>query len=663
MKNTPENPSENPFFDIPQFPDFSGMTPEAARSALPVLLAKAEEEVTRLESDARPTWDGFMEPLDAAERPLFEAWGLVGHLASVCNCEAWRSVLSDFQADIVAFSLRCAQSKRFLELYRTVESVETDPVRRRIAGKEARNMELAGVGLEDAQRGRFNEICARLAQLATDFRDCVLDATKAWTLPVAEADLEGLPANDKAALRAPDGSYALAINDAAYVPLMKHLTRRDLRERLYRARCGRAPENLPRLREILALKRELAGLLGFASAAELSLETKCAPSVAAVMAMIDALAEAALKVAPDEDAELAAMSPDGAPQPWDRAYLAERLRERKYSYSESELSEYLDFPDVLRGLFGLARRLFGVAVEERVPPAGVWHDDVRFFAVKDGTDTEIAYFYLDPYVRPESKSGGAWMNDFKSLRPGVKPVAVMCCNFPKPDADGRCLLRFSDVETVFHEFGHALQHMLTTVREPAAAGINLIEWDAVEVASQFMENWCYDERTMRDLALHCVDRTPIPSDLLARVRAAKNFRAANFTLRQLAFARIDMVLHGEAECEPNAVKEQVFRAYGQQFVEGDRFLESFSHIFAGGYSAGYYSYKWSEVMSADCFGAFEDAGLDDEEAVRETGRRYRDTVLALGGSRDPMEVFALFRGRAPTIAALLRQQGLDGICH
>ena len=654
MKNT----FDNPFVNQGQFPDFPAMTPSAAREALPVLLESANREVDRLERGAAPGWDSFVRPYAEATRPLEDAWGMVGHLSSVCNGEEWRSIEEEYIPKIVEFSQRCSQSKRFLELYAATHDMETDPVRRRIVEKAWRGMQLAGVDLEGERKERFNVIDTSLAKLSKDFRDCVLDATKAWKLEVAESDLDGLPEGVREMLKDGD-SYFLKIDDAAFVSEMQHLKNRDLREKAYRARACRAPENRARIDEILSLRRERANMLGFSSHAELSLETKSAPSVDAVMSMFAELAEASLKVSPREDAELEAECPFDKLEPWDRAFYAERLRERKYSYSETELSEYLNLPDVLRGLFALSERLFGITVEERAWTVGTWHDDVRFFAVKDSSGEDVAYFYFDPYVRPETKLGGAWMNEIRTRRPGIKPVAVMCCNFTHPDADGRCLLRFRDVETLFHEFGHALQLMLTTVDEPEAAGTNMIEWDAVEIASQFMENWCVDPATMRTLALHCATREPIPESLLEKVRAAKNFRAANACLRQLAFAKTDMILHGKEPCDPDEVKRSVYAEFRQPLIEGNRLLEAFTHIFAGAYSAGYYSYKWSEVMSADCFGAFEEAGLDDEDAVRATGRRFRDTFLAFGGSVDPMEVFRRFRGRAPSTEALLRQQGLS----
>ena len=533
----------NPFYNIAEFPDFPAMTPAAAEEALPKLLTDAKAAVDALERDAPPSWDGFVCALDDATRPLTLAWSIVSHFMSVLNSEAWRKVHERFQPDLVAFSLRVGQSRRFYEL------------------------------------------------------------------------------------------------------------------------AKKTPAETPVRRRILALRQEMAGLLGFKTYADYSLATKCAPSVAAVQAMEDELAAASKPVKAREDDALAAFAGTKI-EPWDIAYWSERQREKLYSYSEEELMQYFNFPDVLKGLFGIAERLFGVTIEERTGDVPVWHPDVRFFRVcEDGR--AIAHFYLDPYSRPETKSGGAWMNEFRTRarRPDGTlelPLALIVCNQSRPDAKGRALMRFGEVETIFHEFGHALQHMLTRVDDAGASGINLIEWDAVEVASQFMENWCTDAKTVRSFARHVETGEPIPDALLARVRAAKNYRAANAMLRQLSFGTLDMILHvGGFAGTPDDVKARVFEDLTPgTTVSGDRFLNSFSHIFAGGYAAGYYGYKWSEVMSADCFGAFEEAGLDDEEAVRRVGRRYRDTLLALGGGTDPMEVFRLFRGRAPETKALLRQNDL-----
>jgi len=346
---------------------------------------------------------------------------------------------------------------------------------------------------------------------------------------------------------------------------------------------------------------------------------------------------------------------EGRMEPWDVAFCAERLRERRYSYSEEELKLHFGVEKTVAGLFRMSKFLFGVDVREmkgaEKPP--VWHPDVRFFEVLEN-GSPVAHFYFDPYVRNGEKRGGAWMNEFRNRcdRRGELPLALVCTNFPRPNAEGESFLTMREVETLFHEFGHALQCMLTRVAEEGAAGINLVEWDAVEVASQFMENWCLDSRT----------GVEIPEDLKKKVVAAKNFRAAQVCRRQLAFAKTDLLLHnGEADgAVPDDVKNDAFRRFGVPFSEGDRFLCSFTHIFAGGYAAGYYGYKWAEVMSADCYGAFEEAGLSDDAAMQALGARYRDTVLALGGSACALDVFRRFRGRDPDIAALLRQNGLAG---
>ena len=623
------------------FPDWAGFTPESVSAELPRLLEAAERQVAALEAAAPDSFEDFVWRLDDATRELWQCWGRVGHLLGTMNSEAWRKIEETFQPRVVMFSLRVGQSRRLYELAKGVlakaPAAGSGPLadtRRRILTKMVQSAELAGVGLEGARLERFNEIQQRLARLATDFQNAVIDATKAFSFEK-------------------DGK-TYTIDDANYPETMKHCADREVRERLMRARSTRAPENGPRIDEILKLRQEEAGLLGFADFAEKSLVTKCAPSRAAVLRMIDELDAATKAPAEAEERELG----EGL-EPWDLAYAAERLRERKYDYSEEELKRHFELADVLAGLFRIVRLLFGVDVVELTGDdrPSVWHPSVRFFEVRE-EGRAIAHFYFDPYVRNGLKSGGAWMNEFANRRRTadgvVLPLAVVVTNFPEPDADGKCLLPFREVETLFHEFGHALQCMLTRVDEEDAAGINLVEWDAVEVASQFMENWCLDDRT----------GIKVPAALKAKVRAAKNFRAATACRRQLAFAKTDLLLHSgpasRAVPTPQALKEEVFRHFGLRTVDGDIFLCSFGHIFAGGYAAGYYGYKWAEVMSADCYGAFEEAGLGDRARVEELGRRYRDTVLALGGSLSAIDVFRRFRGRDPEIDALLRQQGLKG---
>lgn len=612
------------------FPKWADFTPEFAVSELTRLLAVAERGVSALEAAHPVTFEGLVWGLDDAVRDLVNTWGMVLHMLGVMNSDAWRKVESDFQERMIMFTMRVSQSR---SLYKFAKSITVaDPMRRRILDRMVQEAELAGVALEGEKKERFNAIKAELARLGTDFSRAVLDATDAFKFEK-------------------DGK-TYTIDDANYPLTMKNCPDREVRERLYRARVTRAPENTARISRILELRRELAVLLGYTTYAELSLANKCAPSVLSVKAMIDELDAATKEISEVEDVQLGEMyEGEGAMQPWDVAYCAERLRERKYAYSEEELKRYFEFEVVLKGLFRLSKFLFDIDIEEvkGADKPQTWHPDVRFFSVKEN-GAVIANFYVDPYVRNGQKNGGAWMNEFSNRddRRGEKPLAVLVLNQQTPDADGKCFMPFREVETLFHEFGHSLQCMLTRIGEESAAGINLVEWDAVEVASQFMENWCLDDRT----------GIVVPEDLKAKVKAAKNFRAASLCRRQLAFAKTDMILHSESTEDPDVVKNREFRHFGIPLIEGDLFLNAFGHIFGGGYAAGYYGYKWSEVMSADCYGAFEEAGLADDEAVRRVGRAYRETVLALGGSESAYDVFVRFRGRKPTIDALLRQQGL-----
>ena len=610
-----------------EFPNWADTTPESVERDLPRLLNESEKAVAAIESAQPRIYEDLVWKLDDATRELWHCWGIVGHMLGVMNSDAWRKLEESFQPRIVSFALRVSQSKRIYDLAKEVLAKLPEEsgvcVRRRILSHMILSAELAGVGLSGKARERFNEIQAKLARLSADFANAVIDATT------------------------PE------IADAAYIESMKHEPSAEKREVLYRKRATRAPENAVRIKEILALRKECARLLGFPNYAEFSLATKCAPSPAAILKMIDELDAATATAAKSEDEELGV-----GLKPWDYAYVAERLRESKYAYSEEELKRHFEFEDVLKGLFRIAGFLFGVEFRELtgVEKPSVWEKSVRFFSVIEEGKT-IAHFYLDAYARPGQKQGGAWMNEFRnrSVRPGRtarRPLALIVLNLKEPDEQGRSYLPMRDVETLFHEFGHALQCMLTRVDEEDAAGINLVEWDAVEVASQFMENWCLDDRTGISL----------PDDLKAKVRAAKNFRAASACRRQLAFAKTDLLLHlSDLPGDANAVKMQEFAHFGLPSIEDDRFLCSFTHIFAGGYAAGYYGYKWAEVMSADIYGAFEEAGLADDAAMIRLGRTYRETLLALGGSLNALEVFRRFRGRDPEIDALIRQNGLSSM--
>merc|ERR1719247_1892312 len=598
--------------------------------------------------------------MEEMEAPLDYAWGVVGHLMGVDNSDELRD-----------------------------EPTSLDEAQTRILDSSLMSMKLSGVGLEGEEKERFNAIRLELGDLSTQYSNNVLDATKAYSLTLTDkAQVEGLPpsALELAAQRAaadeetsgatPEaGPWKLGLDMPAYLPAMKFLKDRGVREKLYRAFVTRAgEENTPLLDQILSLKQQQAKLLGFGSYAQMSMARKMADDVAAVDELHDMLLAKALPAAERELAELTAFARKGGFEEeklalWDVPYWSERLSEETFGFEEEELRPYFALPNVLDGLFGLCGRLFGIEVVEASDEAPKWHPDVQFFKILDaGSKEHIASFYLDPYARPEDKRGGAWMGVClgKSRVLDRKPVAYLTCNGSPPVEGKPSLMTFSEVTTLFHETGHGLQHMLTTVPHAPAAGISGVEWDAVELPSQFLENWCYDEATVygSGLAKHYETGEPLPRELFAKLCEQRTFQAGLAMTRQLYFGALDMELHHRYD--PSSADETPFevqRRLAPQYtvippLEDDRFLCSFGHIFAGGYAAGYYSYKWAEVLSADAFAAFEDVGLDNEEQVRAVGRRFRDTVLSLGGGQHPSKVFRAFRGRDPSPDALLKHNGL-----
>jgi len=463
------------------------------------------------------------------------------------------------------------------------------------------------------------------------------------------------------------------------LPSMQHLQDRTLRERLYRAFNTRASDgkwdNSGVILRILQLRKKMAHILGQKNWAEVSLLKKMAPSVEAVTELSEMLREKAYPGAQKEIAELQSFAEKEYDfkdplQLWDVAFFSERLREKLYSYTDEELRPYFPLQEVLAGLFKLANRIFDIKIEAADGEEEVWHPDVQFFKVFDATSGQhIASFFLDPYSRPADKRGGAWMDTCigRSKVMGRIPVAYLTCNGSPPVGSTPALMTFQEVETLFHEFGHGLQHMLTTVEDGDAAGINGVEWDAVELPSQFMENWCYDESTLLGFAKHYETDEPLPKDLFTKIKEAKKFQASLAMLRQLYIGQLDMALHDEFDPDaPGASPFTEQKQIAERFtvlkpLEEDRFLCGFGHIFAGGYAAGYYSYKWAEILSADSFAAFEEAGLDNDDEVRRIGRRFRDTVLSMGGGKHPSEVFKIFRGRDPSPEALLRHSGLGEV--
>jgi len=678
-------------------PRFDAVRPEHVEPGIREVLIEAERALDALERDVRSTWAGVVEPLERIGDALGTRWGVVGHLLGVRNSPELRSAHEAVQPAVVVFGLRVAQSKPIYDalvaLEKSPEFAGLDAVQRRIVALLIRDARLAGIGLEGAARERFQAIATELAEHQTAFSNHVLDATKAFALVLRErAEVAGLPqgalelaAESARGAGTPDasaerGPWRLTLEQALLVPALQHLERRELREQLYRANLARASDgpsdNTQLIDQILRLRREEARLLGFQTFAELSLASKMAPDVGAVRRLLEELRAVSYAAARRELDELRAFArAQGEANElmhWDVGYWAERQREARYAYSEEELRPYFPLPTVLDGLFALAAKLFGVSIRAADGEAPVWHADVRFFRVHDEAGTPIAAFYLDPYSRPAEKRGGAWMDEcvgrsrlFGDGRGHSRlPIAHLVCNQAPPVGGKPSLMSFDEVQTLFHEFGHGLQHMLTRVDYGLASGIRNVEWDAVELPSQFMENWCYHRETLLGFARHFETREPLPDALIEKLRAARTYRAGSDMLRQLFFSLLDLELHDRFEpggaSTPFGVQGEVARiAAVLPPLPEDRFLCSFGHIFAGGYAAGYYSYKWAEVLSADAFAAFEEAGLENAAALRATGRRYRDTVLGLGGSVAAMEVFKSFRGREPHTEPLLRHYGLS----
>jgi oligopeptidase A len=689
------------------FPDYEAITPEQVQTLIPQLLQRLSDQFAALEtsldaalgSGAPLGWDMVMPPLHRIGEQLRWSWGVVTHLNAVCNSPELRDAHASQQADVVRFSIRLGQSRSLHQALEALQQRPSEPLDRtqqRILASELLSMQQRGVGLRGDSQAAFNAASERLAELSTQFGNHVLDATQAWHLVVEDPSrIAGLPERAREALaqaareagdRHADGSEAsaergpwrLGLDMPRYVPVLSHADDRQLRETLYRAHVSRASsrelDNTPLIQEILELRQQQAQRLGYAHWAELSLAGKMAEDVPAVEALLEELRAAAYPTACRELEDLQACARrHGAAEadalaPWDVSYWAEKLRQERFDLNQEALRPWFPLPQVLEGLFALCERLFGIRITAADGEAPIWHPDVRFFRVLERDGSPLAAFYLDPYSRPGSKRGGAWMDECLNRQPDGKggwitPVAYLICNQTPPTDSSPSLMSFEEVETLFHEFGHGLQHMLTTVEHPQAAGINNVEWDAVELPSQFMENWCLDRPTLMGMARHWQTGEPLPESDFEKLKRSRTFMTGFSTLRQVHFALTDLRLHSswtpDLGISPDEMRRQIAATTTViPPIAEDRFLCAFSHIFAGGYSAGYYSYKWAEVLSADAFAAFEEAGLDLDEQVSATGERFRSTVLSLGGSLSPAAVYEAFRGRAASTAALIRHSGL-----
>jgi len=672
----------NPLLDFSGPPRFDAITPEHVAPAIDQLLAEAETAVKQAEQVEPVTWDSFVVPLDDATERLWRAWGQVGHLQAVVNTPALREAYNANLPKVSRFGSALGQNlalyAQYKKLAATPEAAGYDEARRKVIDNALRDFRLGGAELDDAGKQRFSAIQEELSSLSAKFSQNVLDATDAWSLHVDdEARLAGLPAEVRAAARAAaekDGraGWKLTLQMPCYLPVQAYADDRDLRATLYRANSERASEfgdaaldNGANIERILSLRGELAALLGFASYAEYSIATKMAQSPVEVLDFLRDLATRARPHAQRDRAELETFARDelglDTLEAWDLAYASEKLKQARYSFSEQEVKAYFTEPKVLAGLFGLIESLYGLRVEPDSAP--VWHPDVRFYRLLDADGALVGQFYLDLYAR-EGKRGGAWMDDCRNRRDratGVQtPLVYLVCNFGQGSDGQPATFRHNEVTTLFHEMGHGLHQLLTRIGELGVAGINGVEWDAVELPSQFMENFCWEWERVQAMTAHVDTGAPLPRNLFERMLAARNFQSGMFTVRQLEFALFDMTLHSAYDPAQDSVLQLLERVRDEVAVNRppawSRFPHQFSHIFAGGYAAGYYSYKWAEVLSADAYAAFEEA----PQELAETGARFRSEVLSRGGSRSAADNFRAFRGRAPKIDALLRHNGMNG---
>lgn len=684
--------TQNPLLIGQGLPPFAAIKPEQVEPAVTTLLTELEQQVSDLEANLQPTWAEFVEPLTRLEEKLMWTWGVIGHLMSVKNSPELREAYEKMQPAVVQFINRWSQSRPIYEGYKAIRNSDQwaslEPAQQRIIETALKEAELAGVSLEGEAKEQFNAIQLELAELSTKFSNNVLDATKAFKLKLTDqADVAGLPdsALSLAAQTArsegeenatpENGPWVITLDYPSYLPFLQYADKRELREKVYKAAISKASsgefDNHANIDRILELRKQKAAILGFANYAELSLARKMAPNVEAVENLMEELRQVSFDAAQKELAELQTFSGQSELKHWDIAYWSEKQKEAKFGFNAEELRPYFSLERVLEGLFGLAQRLFSVQITAADGQAPVWHQDVRYFQINDASGAQIASFYLDPYSRPAEKRGGAWMNDCVGRAKLVVngqtvtrlPVAYLICN-QTPPVDGKpSLMTFGEVETLFHEFGHGLQHMLTHVDYPGAAGINNVEWDAVELPSQFMENWCYHRETLFGMAKHYETGETLPEHYYQKLLAARTYMSGSAMLRQLHFSLLDIELHAKYDPASDETPEDVRNRLAatttvMKPLPEDAFLCAFGHIFAGGYAAGYYSYKWAEVLSADAFAAFEEAGLEDTVAIASVGQKFRETILGLGGSLHPMEVFKKFRGREPQTEPLLRHSGL-----
>ena len=675
----------NPLIGLEGLPPFSKIKPEHVVPAVEHGIEQCKKTIEQVLAGKDFTWQGLVMPLEEADDKLSRLFSPVSHMHSVVNSQALREVYDQVLPKISEYSTYVGQHQGLFDAYTALaqsdEYAQLSKAQQKVIDNALRDFKLSGIALNASDKKRYGEISSRLSELAAKFGNNVMDATLAWQKHITdEQQLAGLPESAKALAAQTAQSKELegwlfTLDIPSYLPIMTHADNRELRQEAYTAFVTRASDQGPNageydnsaiMDEELALRHELAQLLGFENYAQMSLATKMADSTEQVFGFLNDLAEKSRPQAQKELEELCAYAKEKHDidqlEAWDYAYYSEKLKQEKYAISDEQLRPYFPEDKVLSGLFKTVEQLFGVRVEEQ-QDIDTYHDDVRFFAIYDANNTLRGRFYLDLYAR-EHKRGGAWMDDCmgRKVRLGGQlqtPVAYLVCNFNRPIGDKPALFTHDEVVTLYHEFGHGLHHMLTQVDAAAVAGINGVAWDAVELPSQFLENWCYEKEALAFVSGHYESGEPLPQELLSKLLAAKNYQSAMQMVRQLEFSLFDFHIH--ADYNPTAgseiqiildkVRQQVAVIQPPSF---NRFQHGFAHIFAGGYSAGYYSYKWAEVLSADAFSKFEEEGIFNSD----TGRAFLTNILEKGGSEEPAVLFERFRGRAPTVDALLRHSGI-----
>ncbi|MGD8408187.1 MAG: oligopeptidase A [Thiohalophilus sp.] len=676
----------NSLLEMTGLPPFSKIKPEDVEPAVDTLLKQNREQLQHLLTNTgKYSWDNLIQPLEEMDDRLDRVWSPVSHMNSVVNSDELREAYNACLPKLSDYGTELGQNE---QLYRAYKSIADSPeyeqlgaAQKKIIDNALRDFHLSGVDLPADKKQRYKEIQQRLSSLTTKFEENLLDATHAWHKQITdESQLSGLPESARAMAKQAAGDkqldgWVFTLDFPSYYAILSYADDRKLRSEMHEAYVTRASDQGPGagqwdnsevMEEILALRHELAGLLGFANYAERSLATKMAESPDQVLSFLHDLARKAKPVAEQDLEELAVFAREehglDKLEPWDIAYYSEKLRQHKYAVSQEDLKAYFPESRVIPGMFEVVKRLYGIEIRE-TDDVDTWHPDVRFYEIRDGQGNLRGQFYLDLYARAK-KRGGAWMDDCRGrLRQHngdlQTPVAYLTCNLTPPIGDDPALFTHDEVITLFHEFGHGLHHMLTQVDYIGVSGINGVAWDAVELPSQFMENWCWEREALDIITGHYQTGEPLPEDLYRKMYAAKNFQAGLRMVRQLEFALFDFRLHLEYDPAQGGRIQQILDQVRDEVTvvkpaPYNRFQHGFSHIFAGGYAAGYYSYLWAEVLSADAFSLFEENGIFD----RPTGNRFLNSVLEQGGTREPMELFVSFRGREPEIDALLRHNGI-----